>query len=71
MTMKKIIITILAPIALSGCALTSTCHEMPVQPTKPNLPSLKETPSNGIELDQRDAGELMRYILDLERGYKQ
>ncbi|WZL14757.1 Rz-like spanin [Vibrio phage vB_VpaM_XM1] len=44
---------------------------MPVQPTKPELPSLKETPSKGIELNQRDAGELMRYILDLERGYKQ
>lgn len=68
--MRTIVLGILASISLSGCALTSACYEMPVQPIKPELPSLKETPSKGIELDKRDAGELMRYILDLERGYK-
>ncbi|QBJ00993.1 hypothetical protein Rostov7_00001 [Vibrio phage Rostov 7] len=68
--MKKILILILALFVIQGCALTSAYEEMPTLPTKPQLPSLQRTPDGGIMLDKRDAGELMRYILDLERGYK-
>ena len=70
MKKRKIVFAILAPFIMQGCALTYECGQMPELPSKPELPSLQRTVDNGIQLDKRDAGELMRYILDLERGYK-
>lgn len=69
--MKKIIITFFAVFALQGCELIGQHEIFPIMPTKPELPSLQETPDGGIKLDKRDAAELFEYILDLERGYDQ
>lgn len=43
---------------------------MPAKPAKPSLPSLSVTPDGGITLGRRDTERLMKYIIELERGYE-
>lgn len=58
---------------LSGCAsmgLAGAQPVMPAKPAKPSLPSLSVTPDGGITLGRRDTERLMKYIIELERGYE-
>lgn len=58
---------------LSGCAsmgLVGAQPVMPAKPAKPSLPSLSVTTDGGITLGRRDTERLMKYIIELERGYE-
>lgn len=63
---------LLVVAALSGCAATGLAGAhtaMPDKPAKPSLPSLSVTQDGGITLGRRDTERLMKYIIELERGY--
>lgn len=56
-------------VALAGCGGLVRSDAMPPKPAKPTLSSIAATPEGGITMDRDDTERLMKYILDLERGY--
>lgn len=67
MKLSTMILALLLTVTLAGCL----CPTMPMPPTKP---AIKATPHpsdpKGRSLDGENLGRLMKYIVDLERGYK-
>lgn len=56
-------------VALAGCMGAGRIQTLPAKPAKPVLLSITATPEGGITMGKDDTERLMKYILELERGY--
>lgn len=69
--MRKLKLTMLAPILLSGLMTTSGCVQSPARqmPVKPALTTVTQVDGQ-MCMGLQDATKLGLYILGLERGYQ-
>lgn len=65
----RLILLSMVAITLTGCG--TMCPTMPTPPAKPTLPSWTESRQGGVSLDRHDTERLLRYVLELERGYQE
>lgn len=61
---------VLCAAMLCACGTIGTVDKRKIKPATPTLPSLTVAPDGGIALDRQDTERLMKYIIDLEKGYE-